>query len=370
MQQLNFKMKGLINLKTAKAAIFKGVNQPFEVKEYPLSTPEKGQALLKLCISGVCGTDVHIMKGRLAMPTPLIIGHEFIGEIVEINGSGFDIGEKVIFNVATPCGECLLCKNGDSANCLNFQVAFAQNPENSPHFFGGFAEYTYASINNLVRIPKEVDYRAASVFPCAGPTITHALKLGGIFQSKAKNIKTAVVQGIGPVGMFAAIWLHKAEIENIVVICKDVSSARASMAQSIGITYLVEPEQADEYVSKLTNGLGADLVIECSGNPAAFLQGTRILRNRGIYLVPGQYSDSGNVSFGPQVITFKALQIIGSSQYDMTDVADYLEFLKQYPDLQSIISNSIKIFKIDDINEALAYAQSHAVCKVVLSNEV
>lgn len=358
----------MIILKTAKAAIFTGANQPFEVREYPLSKPEKGQALLKLCISGVCGTDVHIMKGRLKMPTPLIIGHEFIGEIAEINGSGFSVGDKVIFNAATPCGECLLCKNGDSANCLNFQVAFAQNPEKSPHFFGGFAEYTYANIKNLVPIPMDVDYRSAAVFPCAGPTIIHALKLGNIFQTKAKNIKTAVVQGIGPVGMFAAIWLHEAGVENIVVTCKDVSPARLGMANAVGITKLVEPDKADEYIRELTKGVGADLVVECSGNPAAFLQGTNILRNRGIYLVPGQYSDSGNVSFGPQVITFKALQIIGSSQYDMADVADYIEFLKQYTVLQSIIANSIKAFKVEKVNEALAYAQSNVACKVVLTN--
>lgn len=356
-------------MKTAKAAIFIGANQPLEVREYPLSAPEKGQVLLKLCMSGVCGTDIHIMKGRLAIPAPLILGHELIGEIVEINGGGFNIGEKVIFNVATPCGECLLCQNGDSANCLNFKVAFAQNPDNAPHFFGGFAEYTYGNINNLVRIPKEVDYRAASVFPCAGPTITHALKLGGIFDNKAKNIKTAVVQGIGPVGMFAAIWLHKAGVENVVIICKNLLSPRRKMTQDIGITRAVDPENAEEYIHKLTNGVGADLVVECSGNPDAFLQGLNILRNRGIYLVPGQYSDSGNVSFGPQLITFKALQIIGSSQYDMTDVIDYLEFLKEYPELQVIIADSIKTFRIDNINDAFTYAQSHLSCKVVLSGE-
>jgi len=357
-------------MKMAKAAIFMGENKDFEVREYPVSKPLAGQALLKLCISGVCGTDVHIQHGRLAMPSPLILGHEFLGEIEEINGSGFEVGDKVIFNAATPCGECLLCKNGDSANCVNFKVAFAQNPENAPHFFGGFAEYAYANIENLVKIPKEVDYKAAAVFPCAGPTIIHALKLGGVFQSKGENIKTAVIQGAGPVGMFAALWAFKAGIENVILSCMEVSGERAAMAREIGIKHIVKPDEVEEYAKNITNGLGTDLVIECSGNPNAFLQGVNMLRNRGIYLVPGQYSDSGNVNFGPQVITFKALQIIGSSQYDMSDVADYLEFLKENQDVQRIIAKSLKAFKVEDINDAMEYAKSKVACKVVLSNEV
>lgn len=357
-------------MKTAKAAIFKGENKPFEVKEYPLSSPSPGQALLKLCISGVCGTDVHICHGRLSMPSPLIIGHEFIGEVEEINGSGFEAGEKVIFNTASPCGECLLCKEGNSANCLNFKVSFAQNPEQAPHFFGGFAEYAYADIKNLVRIPEDVDYKAAAVFPCAGPTVIHALKLGRLYGEGIKRIKTAVVQGIGPVGMFAAAWLKKSGVENIAAICKTVSAAREGILEDIGIRHLVNTENAAALIDKLTGGIGADLSIECSGNPGAFIQGINLLRNRGIYLVPGQYSDSGNISFGPQAITFKALQIFGSSQYDTSDVEDYLKFLQQHPDLQKVISNSVKAFKIEEVNEAMEYAKSHAACKVVFSREV
>jgi len=354
-------------LKTGKAAIFVGANIPMELREYPVTSPQNGQALLKMRISGICGTDIHIMHGRLEMPSPLILGHELVGKIEEINGEGFEIGDNVIFNVATPCGKCLLCQQGDSANCLDFKVAFAQNPENEPHFFGGFAEYAYADIKNLIAIPKEVDYRAAAVFPCAGPTVIHALKLGGIFHTHAQHIDTAVVQGIGPVGLFAALWLKKSGVKNVVVLCRKITSERKNTLNEFGIDQLVDTKIASEYIAKLTNGIGADLAVECSGNPQAFLQGTEILRNRGLFLVPGQYSDSGNISFAPQSITFKALQIIGSSQYDMSDVSDYLDFLKKNHDMQEIIKYSLKTFSVSEINEALTYAESHAACKVALS---
>ena len=370
-------------MRKAKAAVFVGANKDFEVREYPLAKPSPGQALLKLCISGICGTDLHIHEGRLGMPSPLIIGHEFIGEIFEINKgeitdkstttdgsavSDLKVGDKVIFNAASPCGTCLLCRNGDSANCLNFEVAFAQDPTNPPHFFGGFAEYSYAYIVNLIKIPESVKYKAAAVYPCAGPTIIHALKLGGLFEVDAsKKVETVVIQGLGPVGMFAVIWALKAGIKNVIVSAR-TSGNRADLARKLGVKDIVEPEKVGEHIAVLTDAVGADLAIECSGNPEAFNQGVKLLRNRGIYLVPGQYSDSGEIAFGPQNITFKALQIYGSAQYDTSDVIDYVDFLEKHKDIQDAIKDSLKSYSVDQINDAMAEAKKKTNCKVVLAS--
>ena len=194
---------------TGKAALYCGVNTDFKIVEYPVTPPAPGKALLKLLASGVCGTDVHIHHGRLTAQAPLIIGHEFLGEIIAVNDpkDGLKVGDKVIYNMAAPCGKCKLCLEGNSANCLHFEVANAHNPEEAPHFFGGYAEYCYANADSsaLIKIPDGVDYLAAAMFPCAGPTVTHALKLGRVFQNKAANIETAVVQGAGPLGTFACL---------------------------------------------------------------------------------------------------------------------------------------------------------------------
>lgn len=354
--------------KKAKAALFTGAERAFTVQEFPLSPPEKGRALLKLIASGICGTDIHIYHGRLEQPAPLILGHEFIGEIVDINSdsSKFKIGDRVIYNMAKPCGKCKLCQTGDSANCLAFEVGYARNPMETPHFFGGFAEYCYAAADTsaLIRLPDGVDGIAASLFPCAGPTIIHALKLGGLFAAKAAHIENAVVQGAGPLGLFSALWLSLCGVPNIYVVLREKDSTRAKL--------IMENTDAkictDDEIKKLAaDGFSTDLCIECSGSPSAFETGCQILRNRGIYLVPGQYSDSGNISFAPQIITFKALQIIGSSQYDANDVKDYIDFLSTNSETVKALSKSVKTYHVDEINQAIEAAGEHRYSKVVLT---
>ena len=91
-----------------------------------------------------------------------------------------------------------------------------------------------------------------------------------------------------------------------------------------------------------------------------------ILRNRGVYLVPGQYSNSGGIEIQPQMITFKALQILGSSQYSMCDVRAYLEFLREHPEIQEIIKPFATRFKVSEINDAIAYAKKGENVKTVL----
>jgi D-arabinose 1-dehydrogenase-like Zn-dependent alcohol dehydrogenase len=91
-----------------------------------------------------------------------------------------------------------------------------------------------------------------------------------------------------------------------------------------------------------------------------------ILRNRGVYLVPGQYSNSGGIQIQPQMITFKALHIIGSSQYSMCDVKDYLTFLEENPDLHPIIEKCATKYAIEEVNQAFADAKAGKNLKTIL----
>ena len=104
--------------------------------------------------------------------------------------------------------------------------------------------------------------------------------------------------------------------------------------------------------------LGADLCFEASGAPQAVVQGFDILRNRGVYLIPGQYSASGGIEIQPQMITFKAMHIIGSSQYSVADVRAYLDFLSAYPGLYPVIRKLCSEYKVEQINEAISDAKS------------
>ena len=152
------------------------------------------------------------------------------------------------------------------------------------------------------------------------------------------------------------------------------NAKREALAYSLGADRVFNlSKEGTEAVTKAlqaeNGGLGVDLCIECSGAPSAVLQGMEILRNRGVYLIPGQYSASGGIEIQPQMITFKALHIIGSSQYSMCDVRAYLEFLKDHPELTETIRALGTGFPVSKTNEAIAFAKAGGNVKTLLVRE-
>jgi threonine dehydrogenase-like Zn-dependent dehydrogenase len=338
-----------------------------EIKSYPVTAPAKGQALLSLEASGICGTDLHILKGRLGIPGPLILGHEFIGRIEALNGTAprdglgrrLKKGDAVAACVAVPCGRCFSCQRGETASCMQFGVTYLKDPDTAPHFHGGYAEYLYSPLANLVKIPAGVSVNAAAAYPCAGPTIIRACAYGGGLEKG----ELVVVQGTGPVGLFAIAWAAAAGCV-VAAIGSGSSPHRLKLAKSFGakvvLDYRAQPaaERAaaiQALACKLGRGDGADVVIEASGAPAAVPEGLGLLRTRGRYLIPGQYSASGAITIQPESITFRALRLIGSGQYTLADLGAYFDFLKKRPSLQRKFAASITHrFTVDQAEAALA----------------
>lgn len=365
-------------MQKAKAAVFNGPEKPFLIEEFELTPPTAGMAKIKLVASGICGTDVHIHKGKIPVPFPGIIGHEFVGLVEELSPEdsktyGIKSGDSVIAVIACPCGECLLCKTGDDANCLNMGLTNGGDPKTAPHFYGGYAQYNYTPVKNLVKIPPGIDAATTCVFACAGPTALHAIGLAKKAGIDFGQISTAVVQGMGPVGAFALMYLAGLGVKNIISVTGHANKEKMAAAQKLGATkvFNLEDTPADELTAKvqaISGGIGADLVFEASGNPQAVPQGLAMLRNRGVYLIPGQYSDSGMVEIAPQLITFKALMLIGSSQYSMPDVRAYLAFLGANPQLHATILSLASCYTVEDTNAAVDAVKAGKHIKTMLTN--
>jgi len=365
-------------MKTAKLAVMVGVEQPFEIREYPLTVPAEGMAQMKLIASGVCGTDIHMHRGKIPVKLPATIGHEFVGEVISISEkdsqkSGIVVGDRVIVDIACPCGECLLCHNGDDANCVHMGVTNVGNLEVTPHFYGGYGEYNYSPVSNLIKIPESLDAKMTCSFACAGPTALHAFRLAEQADEHPEKAKVAIVQGIGPVALFAIMYLASLGIPNVIALVPDVDAEpeRTKLAKELGATEVLSinklgMESIIHHIHERNNGLGADLVFEASGAPIAVPQGISMLRNRGLYLIPGQYSNSGAIEIQPQLITFNALHIIGSSQYSISDVQNYLSFLEKNPHLHEIISRTMNCYRVEDVNQAFDDAKARKNIKTVL----
>ncbi|MEI6578291.1 MAG: alcohol dehydrogenase catalytic domain-containing protein, partial [Eubacteriales bacterium] len=342
----------------------------------PLLCPDLGLAKIKLVASGICGTDIHIHNGKIPVPFPTIIGHEFVGVVEELSDKdsenyGIIAGDRVIVDIACPCGECPLCKDGDDANCLHMGLTNGGDPETAPHFYGGYGEYNYSPVKNLFKIPDGIDAKTACIFACAGPTALHAFNLAKKAGCLLAKAKTVVVQGVGPVGAFAIMYLASIGTKNIISVTGRANEAKIKMAYKLGATEVcsLEKTPVDEVtkrIKEISDGIGADMVFEASGNPQAVPQGLGMLRNRGMYLIPGQYSNSGTVEISPQTITFNAIHIIGSSQYSQSDVVAYLAFLKVNPQLHESILSLASCYKVEDTNTAIAAAKVGENIKTML----
>lgn len=360
----------------AKAAVFMGPNNDFEVREFEVIKAPAGYAGSELIASGICGTDLHFHNGKLITNYPTIIGHEFVGKITDIDEAegekyGLKLGDNVIADIAVPCGECTLCKEGDDANCVNMQVTNGGSIDVAPYLYGGYTEVNYTPLTNLIKIPESVDPVVAATFACPGPTAVHGIELAKKANVDFSRVNVAVVQGLGPVGTFALVYLKSLGIKKVYAITAGNDDTREKAALMLGAdkVFNITREGVESVTKALQSengGLGVDLCFEASGAPSAVPQGMNILRNRGIYIVPGQYSNSGGIEIQPQLITFKALHILGSSQYSVCDVKIYLEFLKNNPEICENLKTLGTHFKVTEINEAIAYAKSGKNVKTLL----
>lgn len=360
----------------AKAAVFMGIGQPFDIREFPVTATPAGYGRSDLIASGVCGTDLYFYRGGLLIDPPTVIGHEFVGKLTDCDPAeaekyGLSVGDNVIADIAVPCGECLLCKTGDDANCVNMGVTNGGSIEEAPYLWGGYAEVNYTPLANLVKIPESLDPTAVAVFACPGPTAMHAFRLGEQAGLKWSEIRSAVVQGGGPVGAYAVAYLKAMGVTKVYAVIRRAAPAREALLRKLGadevLTLATEGTEAVTKKLQAENGgLGVDLCYEASGAPNAIPQGMNILRNRGFYLVPGQYSNSGGIEIQPQVITFKAVRIIGSSQYSMIDVRDYLAFLEAHPALVSCIRELATCYPVSETNKAFEDALAGKNIKTVL----
>ena len=353
-----------------------GARQPFDIREFEVTKAPAGYGRSTLIASGICGTDLHFYRGTLFVQPSTIIGHEFVGRLEDCDADeaashGLKVGDNVIADIAVPCGECLLCQHGDDANCVNMQVTNGGSIEIAPYLYGGYAEVNYTPLTNLIKIPEALDPTMVAIFACPGPTAMHTFHLADLAGVTIDSKTVAVVQGLGPVGCYAVMYLKALGVKKIYAITAGSNDRREQLVRSLGADEVLNlsrmgKDAVTAYLQKENDGLGVDLCFEASGAPSAIPQGMNILRNRGVYLVPGQYSNSGGIEIQPQMITFKALQIIGSSQYSVSDVHAYLDFLCAHPELHATIRALADLYPVSEINQAFDDAESRNHIKTLL----
>lgn len=266
---------------------------------------EKTDAIVRVTLASIFTSDLHIKHGAVLKAKPgVVVGHEMVG-VVESVGDGvkkFRPGDRVTVNVETFCGECFFCKRGYVNNCTNENGGWALGCR----IDGGQAEYVRVPMadQGLNHIPEELEDRQVLFVGDILSTGYWAAKLGEI-----KQEDTVVVLGAGPTGMCAMMCAKLYNPRHIVAV--DLDEERLKLAKQEGwADVTVQPEKEDlfQIAADLTDGRGADVVLEVAGGQDTFQTAWQVARPNGIVCVIAVYGEAKSLPF-PEMygknLTFK-----------------------------------------------------------------
>jgi len=274
---------------TMRAAVFHGVND-VRLEEVPRPQAGPGEAVIRVTMTTICGTDIHIVRGEYAVEPGLIIGHEPVGVIEELGAgvTGYSIGDRVLVGAITPCGQCNACLSGNLSQCghgSGYEAIGGWRFGNTIN--GAQAEYLLVpnAQANLAKIPDDVTDEQVVLLADIASTGIGGAESGGV------RIGDAVaVFAQGPIGLCAALGAKL--MGAAVVIGVDGDDDRIAMARRMGVDVVLDYRKVDvvEEIRRLTGGTGVDVAIESLGTQETFENALRVLRPGGTLSSLGVYS--------------------------------------------------------------------------------
>jgi threonine dehydrogenase-like Zn-dependent dehydrogenase len=324
-----------------RVVTFDGPGTDPVMREVPRPRVPPHAALIEVAGCGVCGTDLHILKGHWPspLPWPLTLGHELAGVIVEIGegltsdfmGCPLTVGAKVMLPPLMPCGRCYYCVHyPQTANKCLEPVYYGRyiGFERPPHLWGGFSEMVYVDLDQL---PGTKIYRLPDHLPLQLATLSEPLTSCVRALGRAQRIgalctgDTIVIQGSGPIGVLALVAAQEMGAGRVIVV-GGPQNPRLDICRRFGADATVSiddyevPRERIRVVREIVGGYGADLVMDCAGHPTAGPEGIEMLRNGGTYVEMGQFTDAGAIETNWHRICTKDLTVLGSWAFTENDI--------------------------------------------------
>ncbi len=306
-----------------------------ELEKPTIKSP--GEVLIKIKACGVCGTDIHIWKDKFRYWPPVVLGHEFSGEIIEIGECvpNLFVGDRVTAEPKNKaCGYCESCRDGKIQLCTERRA-----PGWGVH--GGFTDYIVMPFELVHKLPDNLSYEIAALAEPMAIVVHEVTE-----RAKVECSDFVVVCGAGPIGILAGFVAKECGASKVALIgLNSAKAVRFDVAKKLGIDYVINAQEEDpiECINKLTNGRGADLVIEASGAPASILNTANYIRIGGRICAVG-LSGGKEIKFNWDVAMFKAATILFnfSSSYASWDRA-LLLMANTKRDLSQLITQRVTI---------------------------
>lgn len=325
-----------------------------ELLDKEVATPLDDKVKIKVHYAGICGTDIHTYEGHYKVNFPVTLGHEFSGEIVEVGADvkDFKVGDRVTSETTFyVCNECEYCESKDY-NLCNHRKGIGTQVD------GAFTNYVIAREESLHHIPDEVSYHSAAM------TEPLACAHHGVSKIQVNSGDVAVVMGPGPIGLLVAQVL-KSKGATVVVTGLDNDKVRLDKAEALHMDYVVNLQQTDlkTYINGITDGYGADVVVECSGAVPAARQGLDILRKKGFYSQIGIFKDA-EITFDMEKVIQKEITVVGSRSQKPADWEPSLQLMADgLVNAEALVT---KIYDISKWDEAYQHLKSGEGIKALL----
>lgn len=349
--------------------------EDLRLKEFDVPAPRPGSVLLKIRRANVCGSDLHIFHYQSPALRQAVLGHEFVGEVLAL-GAGVDAdfagepvaaGDRVVPVYYLTCRRCPSCLRGEFNLCQNGLREWAAPPQVPPHFRGGFAtHYMVHPDQHFYRVPESLPDRVVAGANCGLAQVIFALDRIGL-----RAGETLVVQGAGGLGLYASSVGRELGARVIVV---EREPERLRLAERFGahevidMAALPDADARIARVQKLTEGQGADVVLEVTGVAAAFPESVGLVRTGGRVVSMGNINvGSGNeVALAPGLLTRKNARVQGYLRYDPWYLHRALRFLAAAGDRYPFGELSDRDFSLDQILDALRSGEQRSVARAAV----
>lgn len=341
-----------------KALVFHGPGKSAWEEAADPGIQEATDVIVRVDAVTICGTDLHILKGDVPEVRPgTVLGHEAVGEVVEVGDSVRTVrpGDRVLVSCITACGRCRFCREGTYGQCLGGGGWILG------HLIDGTqAEYVrvpHADLSTHL-LPGAVDSKDAVLLADIFPTAYEV----GVLNGRVRPGDTVVIVGAGPIGLAAIATARLYSPERIVSV--DIAPARLDAAKGLGADAVATAKEAEQLVSDLTGGLGADVVVEAVGVPESFEMCTRMVR-------PGGHVANVGVHGKPATLHLESLWIknvtITTGLVDTCTTPTLLRMMAagRLP-AASLVTHTFPLDQMEEAYDVFARAGDTGALKVVL----
>ena len=348
----------------AEAAVFEGAGLPLALRRFPVPSAPAGGMVCRVRLATICGSDLHTINGRRVEPCPSILGHEIVGEVLEMGqglevdarGRALEVGDRVTWSIGTHCGYCARCKRGLPQKCVSLRKYGHSALSAGEALSGGYAEVIVLRAGTtFLRLDDEMLDAEAAPANCAYATAMQAVEQSGLVKGES-----AWVQGAGLLGLAAVAICRSRGAREVWV--SDPHEERLRLAPVWGATEVFTVPGGKEWAARrecleaATAGEGVDVVIQACGCSEAAEQGLEVLALGGRLVLVGLVTSHCTVRVQGRALVQGCQTVSGIHNYRPEHLAQALDFIGANRDRVPFAGAVGRTFALREANEAMEAA--------------